>query len=107
MKGVMGPFETAVEVTFKRLFDHHASIIEQHEGLIKDAHDQLVEASGKFKEAVERQVDVMVMHNDRHETLKEDVKKLATRARKEFKDASFSPPHSREGHVTRVFTKDG
>jgi hypothetical protein len=53
------------------------------------AHDHLSEASVKFKTAVERQVQLMVMHNDSHEMLKEEVQKLATQARKEFRGISY------------------
>jgi hypothetical protein len=63
MKGVMGSLETAVEGSFQRLSKLHASSVEKHERLIKDAHDQLVEASGKFKEAAERQVDGKVQRS--------------------------------------------
>jgi hypothetical protein len=50
------------------------------------------EASVKFKAAVERQVEVTVMHNDRHEMLKEEARKLATQARKEFRGISYASP---------------
>jgi hypothetical protein len=46
----------------------------------------------KFKAAVEHQVELMVMHNDRHEMLKEEVQKLATQARKEFRSISYEHP---------------
>jgi hypothetical protein len=43
----------------------------------------------KFKAAVERQkVDLMVMHNDSHESLKEGIQKLAIQTRKEFRNIS-------------------
>jgi hypothetical protein len=86
VKDVLGPLGTAVESAYAWLSEHHASSIEQHEKLIKDAHDQLAEASRNFKKAaVERQVDVMEMHNDLHKSLKEEVQELATKARKQFR----------------------
>jgi hypothetical protein len=69
-----------------------ASLVEQHEKLVKDALDHLSEASEKFKAALDRQVDVMVLHNDRHEMLNEGAKKLAIQARKEFRKISYDSP---------------
>jgi hypothetical protein len=46
----------------------------------------------KFKAAVERQVELMVMHNDGHELLKEEIQKLAIQARKEFRNISYDSP---------------
>ncbi len=76
--------------TFTRLSEHHEASLEQHEKLVKDAHDHLSEASEKFKAALDQQVHVMVMHNDRHEMMKEGAEKLAIEARKEFRNLSHS-----------------
>jgi hypothetical protein len=92
VKVVLAPLETTLQSTLTRLSEHHAASIEQHEKLVKDAHDHLAEASVKFKAAVERQVDLMVIHNDGHGSLKEGIQKLAIQARKEFRKISYASP---------------
>jgi hypothetical protein len=96
LKGVMGSLETVIAESAKQVADHHAISIKRHEGLMKDAHDYLKEAFVKFKDAVERQVDVIVMHNDRHESLKEDFAILSMNVRAKIKDVNFPPPISRQ-----------
>jgi hypothetical protein len=64
--------------------------MEQHEKLIKDAHDHLTEASEQLKAALEQQVHVMLKHNDSQEVMVERTENLAIQARKEFRDLSLS-----------------
>jgi hypothetical protein len=45
VKDALAPLEATLANTVTRLSEHHASSLEQHEKLIKDAHDHLSEAS--------------------------------------------------------------
>ncbi len=47
---VLAPLEATLQSTFTRLSDHQAASIDQHEKLVKDAHDHLLEASVKFRQ---------------------------------------------------------
>jgi hypothetical protein len=53
VKDVLAPLEaTLANNSATRLEEHHVASMEQHERLIKDAHDHLAEASEKFKAAL-------------------------------------------------------
>ncbi len=86
MKVVLGPLETTLANSATRLEEHHVASMEQHEKLVKDAHDHLAEASEKFKAALTQQVRVMQKHNDRHVVMVEveATTDLATTARKQI-----------------------
>jgi hypothetical protein len=86
VKDVLAPLETTLANSATRLEEHHVASMEQHEKLVKDAHDFLAEALEQFKTALTKQVRVMERHNDRHEILKESTAALATSARKRFRD---------------------
>jgi hypothetical protein len=60
--------------------------MQQHERLIKETHDHLAEASGKYKAALTRQVRLMEKHNDSHAVIVEATETLATTAGKRFRD---------------------
>ncbi len=60
VEGVLAPLKTTLANAATRLSEHHASSMEQHENLIKDAHDHFTEASEKFKAALNQQVHVML-----------------------------------------------
>jgi hypothetical protein len=92
VKVVLAPLEATLASSFTRLSEHHASSLEQHEKLIKDAHDHLSEASEKFKAALDQQVHVMVKHNDTQESLKERTENLAIQTRKEFRNICYVIP---------------
>jgi hypothetical protein len=89
VKGVLAPLETTLANSATRLEEHHTSSMEQHERLIKDAHDRLTEASENFKAALTQQVHVMQMHNDMHVVMVETTEDLATHARKQFSSIIF------------------
>ena len=59
--------------------------MDQHEKFVKDAHDCLVEASGKFKDALTKQVRGMEQHIDKHEVMKESAEALAISTTKQFR----------------------
>jgi hypothetical protein len=86
---VLAPLETTLADSAKRLEEQHVASMEQHEKLVKDAHDFLAEASEQFKTALTKQVRVMERHNSRHEILKESTAALANTARKRFRDISL------------------
>jgi hypothetical protein len=89
VKDVLAPLETTLVNSATRLEEHHKASMEQHEKVVKDTHDCLVEASEKFKAALTKQVRVMEMHIDRHEILKESTETLAVTARKQFREISL------------------
>jgi hypothetical protein len=86
VKDVLAPLETTLANSATRLEEHHVASMEQHERLIKEAHDHLAEASGKFKAALIKQVCLMEKHNDSHVVMVEATETLATTARKQFRD---------------------
>jgi hypothetical protein len=90
MDGVLDPLKATLASAVTRLDEHHASSIQQHDKLIKEAHDYLTEASEKFKSALGQQVHEMTMHTDRKEEMAERIKILATQARKEFRNVCFA-----------------
>jgi hypothetical protein len=92
MESVLASLGANLASAVTRLEEHHASSIEQHEKLIKDAHDHFTEASEKFKSALRQQVHVMAKHTDRHEEMVERTKILALQARNEFSDVNFASP---------------
>jgi hypothetical protein len=66
VKDVLAPLETTLAISATRLEAHHVASMEQHEKLVKDAHDFLTEASEQFKTTLTKQVRVIERHNDRH-----------------------------------------
>ena len=90
VRGVLAPLEATLANAAKRLSEHHDLSMEQHEKLIKDAHDHLTDASEQFKEALKRQVHAMLKHNDTQVVMVESAENLALQARKGFRDLSLS-----------------
>jgi hypothetical protein len=90
VKVVFAPLEATLAKAATRLSEHPESSMEQHEKLIKDAHDHLTEASEHFKAALKQQVHVMLKHNDSQEVMVERTENLAIQARKKFRDLSHS-----------------
>jgi hypothetical protein len=86
VKDVLAPLETTLADSAKRLEEHHAASMEQHEKLVKNTHDFLAEASEQYKTALTKQVRVMEEYNVRHEALKESTETMANAARNEFRD---------------------
>jgi hypothetical protein len=101
LKNVLAPLEATLANSATRLEEHHVASMEQHEKLVKDAHDHLTEASGKFKAALIKQVHVMEKHNDRHVVMVEATTDLATTARKQFSNIIFGEDTSREARTSR------
>jgi hypothetical protein len=113
MKVVLGPLETTlansatrleehhVANSATRLEEHHVASMQQHEKLVKDAHDHLVEASEKFKAALTQQLHVMQKHNDRHVVMVEATTDLATTTRKQFSNIIFGEDTSKEARSSR------
>ncbi len=89
VKKVLTPLETTLVNSATRLEEHLKASMEQHEKVVKDTHDCLVEASEKFKDAFTKQVREMEKHIDSHEVLKESTEVLAVTARKQFRGISF------------------
>ncbi len=89
VKEVLAPLEATLVNSATRLEERHIASMEQHEKMVKDTHDCLVEASEKFKAALTKQVRVMEQHNDRHEILKEETETLSVTARKQFRGITF------------------
>jgi hypothetical protein len=56
VKEVLTPLETTLVDSAARLEEHLKTSMDQHEKFVKNAHDCLVEASGKFKDALTKQV---------------------------------------------------
>jgi hypothetical protein len=107
LKNVLAPLETpTLANSATRLEEHHVASMEQHEKLVKDAHDHLAEASEKFKVALIKQVHVMEKHNDRHVVMVEATTDLATTARKQFSNIIFGEDTSREARTScKIFAE--
>jgi hypothetical protein len=101
VKDVLAPLETTLANSATRLEEHYVASMEQHEKLVKDAHDFLEEASEQFKSALTKQVRVMETHNDRHEILKESTGALATSARKRFRNITLGDDTSKDARNNR------
>jgi hypothetical protein len=84
VKEVLTPLETTLVTPATRLEEHLKASMEQHEKVVKDTHDCLVEASEKFKDALTKQVREMEKHIDRH-VMKESTEALTVTARKQFR----------------------
>jgi hypothetical protein len=95
VKEVLTPLETTLVNSATRLEEHLKASMEQHEKVVKDSHDCLVEASEKFKDALIKQVREMDKHIDKHEILKEETEMLAVTARKQFRGISFDTESSK------------
>jgi hypothetical protein len=63
VKDVLVPLETTLANFATRLEEHHMASMEQHERLVKDAHDHLAEALEKFKASLTKQMREMEKHN--------------------------------------------
>ena len=85
VKEVLTPLETTLVDSAARLEEHLKTSMDQHEKFVKDAHDCLVEASGKFKDALTKQVRGMEQHIDKHEVMKESAEALAISTTKQFR----------------------
>jgi phosphoenolpyruvate synthase/pyruvate phosphate dikinase len=70
--------------------------MDQHEKFVKDAHDCLVEASGKFKDALTKQVREMEKYIDWSEVQKEATAAAANSARMRLRDVSMGVPKELE-----------
>jgi hypothetical protein len=86
VKDVLAPLEAILANSAARLEEHHVASMQQHERLIKETHDHLAEASGKYKAALTKEVRLMEKHNDSHVVMVEATETLATTARKRFRD---------------------
>jgi hypothetical protein len=92
LKDVLAPLKTTLANSATRLKEHHVASMEQHEKLVKDAHDHLAEASEKFKAA--------------HVVMVEATTDLATTARKQFSSIIFGEDTSKEARASRkTFTE--
>jgi hypothetical protein len=101
VKEVLTPFETSLVTSSTRLEEHLQASMEQHEKVIKDSHDYLVEASEKFKDALTKKVREMEKHVDSHEIMKESIEAVAVAARERFRGFHHDSEASRKARNQR------